>query len=958
MTDWTGQSYLDALSEEPGARAPASLSEIWNAEWASAGLDTITGVGQPYLDAENELRDAISAAAGKSVGDYAFEQNINLGAAVTREQGQQALTALAATLPEDKQKEIAPLLDLRRRAAEKAQTIERNAADVSAATYGLSGTATAFLAGVARQAIDPGNLGAMLLTAPAGGVEGGALATIAREAAAGGIAQAAVEPVIEPARGELGLEHGAGRAFQNIVGAAAGGAAIAGGTIGLGFLFRRGAAALRARHAQPPASDATPLSAEWDGTRTFTGYMDPEEADFIFAHSAPSPEPTLADLPDFETGNFDFQRGAAARPTRERIPPAPVGPWEPSFTGYLGHDDAAWLDNLAPPSPPPPLDRTPGLGSAAAEIEGGFGFSAADLEAAAALAERDHLFDHAAAVPDAASLAAHQARVDHAAEAMEAGRPIEAAPSEPAPAPAAALAPPPPPLVGTDVPALPVHRVVAADGRNVEVKPIVVEASSLIASSDAGFDASLQPRQRERAASAAQIRSIAARLDPERLGRSAEADRGAPIIGPEGMVESGNGRVLAIREAYRQGGESAQRYRDFIAGHGVDVSGFKEPVLVRQRVTELSPEERRAFTVAANQSAMLAMSASERALADARLIGTEDLARLRDARDLGALANRDFVRGFVAKLPQAEQGALADKAGRLSSEGLTRVRNAVLARAYGDAPALARIAEATSDDVKSISNALIEAAPVWAKLRADIAEGVVRADMDVTPALMQAVERTADLRAKGTKLADYLNQQDAFETIPPEVEDFMRMFYDEGGRRAAAAERIAAGLNFYAQEARKVSAAPGLALDLKPVSPGDLQRLAIERSRDGKQRSAADLFAAGEAGNGAREPAGGQTLQGQRSGGSREGAGSGSAERDRGAAAGGSVAPAGTDPAAALDAQRAIEDAGGDFSIILPDENGNPRSVSAAQAMREADDDARAAAEFRDCIGDSQGVGE
>ena len=57
-----------------------------------------------------------------------------------------------------------------------------------------------------------------------------------------------------------------------------------------------------------------------------------------------------------------------------------------------------------------------------------------------------------------------------------------------------------------------------------------------------------------------EIRDIAANLEPERLGVSAEADRGAPIVGGDSMVESGNGRVLAIRRAYEQGGEPADRY--------------------------------------------------------------------------------------------------------------------------------------------------------------------------------------------------------------------------------------------------------------------------------------------------------------------------------------------------------------------------------------------------------------
>jgi hypothetical protein len=90
----------------------------------------------------------------------------------------------------------------------------------------------------------------------------------------------------------------------------------------------------------------------------------------------------------------------------------------------------------------------------------------------------------------------------------------------------------------------------------------VVEAGAVLTSQDYGYDRTFQPRQRDRAASQAQVRDIASNLDPERLGYSAEADRGAPIIGPDGIVESGNGRIPAVRRVYDENGPQAKAYRD------------------------------------------------------------------------------------------------------------------------------------------------------------------------------------------------------------------------------------------------------------------------------------------------------------------------------------------------------------------------------------------------------------
>ena len=66
--------------------------------------------------------------------------------------------------------------------------------------------------------------------------------------------------------------------------------------------------------------------------------------------------------------------------------------------------------------------------------------------------------------------------------------------------------------------------------------------------------------ERSRVASKQQIQEMATCLNPERLRESPMASEGAPIVGPDAAVESGNGRVLAIRQAYENGQGGA--YRD------------------------------------------------------------------------------------------------------------------------------------------------------------------------------------------------------------------------------------------------------------------------------------------------------------------------------------------------------------------------------------------------------------
>lgn len=337
-------SYIAEMSRSPGARQPASIGEVWSAEWTRTGLDTIAGVGEPYAAARGDFVAAIEGAAGKSLEDYAAEKGVLLGGAVSQADDIRLLGELADTLPEDRRKAIAPLKDIRLNAQKKALKIEADANDVAGATYGLSAHAVAFLAGVARQSADPVNIAAMVATAPLGAARGaGLLATVGREAAANAAAQAAVEPVIEPARERLGLDAGVGRAAGNVLEAAIGGGALSG-------LFHAAGRGIRATRSGQAVESVQP------GLRQDTGDI------------APTGETRLSE---------------SANPAQA-----------PSDNGASG---------------------------VLAASRAGDGFAAADFEAAARLAERDHLIDQMSPIDTAEGRLEHAAGVEVAARAVDEG---------------------------------------------------------------------------------------------------------------------------------------------------------------------------------------------------------------------------------------------------------------------------------------------------------------------------------------------------------------------------------------------------------------------------------------------------------------------------------------------------------------------------------------------------------
>lgn len=391
-------------------------------------------------------------------------------------------------------------------------------------------------------------------------------------------------------------------------------------------------------------------------------------------------------------------------------------------------------------------------------------------------------------------------------------------------------------------------RVFTAAGRGIDVRYEVVELSDLVPSQtddltvNAAYPAELQPRDRTRAASEAQVTNIAGNLEPARLGRSAEASSGAPIIGPDNVVESGNGRTLALRRVYREG--RGEPYRKFLEDEGYDTSRFREPVLVARRVTPLAPDERAAVALEANQSATLTMGAAETALSDSRRL--DRILSLQRPGEVTLAGNRDFVRAFLAGLPEGERGAMMTKDGELSQAGRRRIEAALLARAYGDeAPELvARLNEATDSDVKAIAGALLDNAGSWARMRAAVANGEIAPGMDTTADLAAAVKILERARQQKQKVADLAANGEMFGGgLTDTGRAWLGLFFTDGTlARAASRVKVSERIGQYVEEAMKSTpgrdmfGAPELGgLDLlrgeSRAALGDLARADAQRLR-------------------------------------------------------------------------------------------------------------------------------
>lgn len=336
---------------------------------------------------------------------------------------------------------------------------------------------------------------------------------------------------------------------------------------------------------------------------------------------------------------------------------------------------------------------------------------------------------------------------------------------------------------------------IGMDGSSYDMAYEVKSLDELIASNDLAYGVNplypseLQPRDRTREASRQQIERMAEDLRPELLGESPKLSDGAPIIGVDNVVESGNGRTLAIAKAYESG--KAEEYRAFLeqyaAERGIDIAGINNPVLVRTRLTDT---DRTQFVKLANESDVAQYSATERAVSDSDRLPDASLLKINNDGSINLDGSMDFVRGFVGSLPKSEQGTVITGDGRLSQEGKRRIESAIMQRAYDDSSLVTRLSENLDDDSKAVLNALLRAAPQLAQLDSLVKQGG-RHQNTLSKDLAQAAQKLSDLKANGMRVDDYLNQGQLIEDgLSSGARDFLNVFDQNKRSTKAIGENI------------------------------------------------------------------------------------------------------------------------------------------------------------------------
>ena len=300
------------------------------------------------------------------------------------------------------------------------------------------------------------------------------------------------------------------------------------------------------------------------------------------------------------------------------------------------------------------------------------------------------------------------------------------------------------------------------------------------------YDQALQPRDRKRAASPVQIDAIASKLHPKTLiADSGTLDSGAPIVGGDLQVESGNARVMALLKAKAAFPQQYAKYREQLTDpdrlrslgfNPADIEGVQNPVLVREHAAE-TPEARRAFVVEANASRVMPMSVPEKAathadaFADTNLVKIEPNSGMTLDGWLQSNAGNAVAMDFLRALDQNSASSMADAQGNLSKHGLESIENSLFANVYGGYKGgdklQQELLENTDEDIRRVGTALRDSLPGAARAEAHARSVSKDKSMSIAGDLAAAVQQLRAVRKRGMKVGDYLRSYTADQDLTP-----------------------------------------------------------------------------------------------------------------------------------------------------------------------------------------------
>ncbi|MGE1061180.1 LPD5 domain-containing protein [Megasphaera paucivorans] len=287
----------------------------------------------------------------------------------------------------------------------------------------------------------------------------------------------------------------------------------------------------------------------------------------------------------------------------------------------------------------------------------------------------------------------------------------------------------------------------------------------------------LQPRDRQRGEMRNQVEKMARTIKPELLSDSQFVNQGAPVVNKNGIVLNGNGRTIAIQRAYegqdRQHKISAAGYKQYLKDNANkfgftsgQVQAIDNPILVRQVDKEAPIKD-----IIHSTEGGARLGSAEQAQMDANKLKLSTMNKFVDDGTGEFLnpGNREF-RKLAARDIKTEDdsNAIYNDKHEVTPYGVSRIKNAMFAKAYHDNALLAKMSESTDNNSKNILKAMIIAAPDVAKVNYGIDHGTLY-KYDISKVMSDASKVLMSLRDAKKPLNFYLKETSLFDaSISPE----------------------------------------------------------------------------------------------------------------------------------------------------------------------------------------------
>ena len=287
------------------------------------------------------------------------------------------------------------------------------------------------------------------------------------------------------------------------------------------------------------------------------------------------------------------------------------------------------------------------------------------------------------------------------------------------------------------------------------------------------------------------IRYAVVEADQLSISNRADGTKNADYANqPDKMTAINNGRTAGVVAAYERG--TADAYKTAIAKaekvHGIPaktIRGMKAPVLVRimdaASVDEHIGDE-------SNSTQTLTLSAVEQAANDSTRFDPTAI----DYKDDGSPTD-ESVKGFINAMPASERQSLSPN-GRPTKQAIDRMMAATFHTAYGDSELVGLMAQATDPESRNLINGMSRAAGSMAKLKD-------AGDLDIRELVTGAAKQIINAVRSGVSIKKYLAQGDLLTSTPES--QIAALFAENARSSRVIGEKLDAAAKFaYAESQR------------------------------------------------------------------------------------------------------------------------------------------------------------